>query len=71
MKIFNIIFSSQKSKVRFFLQKFNIIRNNNINKKIKFSNVLVIIGRLNSISDKKISCNISNLSKSIRIFEKT
>lgn len=70
MKIFNIIFSSQKSKVRFFLQKFNIIRNNNINKKINLSEVLLIIGRLNSINDKKIGCSISNLNKSIKIFEK-
>lgn len=71
IKIFSIIFNSQKSKVRFFLQKFNIIKNNKTGKKINFSEVLVIIGRLNCISNKKISCSKSKFNKSIRIFEKT
>jgi hypothetical protein len=68
--VFNIIFKSYKSKIKFFLKKFNLI-DSRINKKtIHLSDVYKIVNKLNSLSEKNIDCSKYFLNKSIRIFEK-
>jgi surface carbohydrate biosynthesis protein len=70
LKIFYSIFDSNKSKIKFILQKLRIIRLKKNKKEIKLSEVVSMIQRLNNINSKKISCSRSALTKSIRIFEK-
>ena len=70
LKIFYSIFDSNKSKIKFILQKLRIIRLKKNKKEIKLSEVVSMIQRLNNINSKKISCSSSALTKSIRIFEK-
>jgi surface carbohydrate biosynthesis protein len=70
ISIFNIILNTNKSKIKYLLQKLNLFKYNKIKKEIDFKSVSNIIDKLNSLNEKKISCSKYFLNKSIRIFEK-
>lgn len=69
--IFNIIYKSYRSKIKFLLRKFHIINQEINSKKINITNAVNIINNLNKLKNKNISYSISFLNKSIRIFEKS